>query len=51
MKLNNLELNPGSVHAKKRVGRGNASGNGTTAGRGMTGQKSRSGFKTRSKRP
>lgn len=48
MKLNNLELNPGSVHTKKRVGRGNASGNGTTAGRGMNGQKSRSGSKTRS---
>lgn len=48
MKLNELELNPGSVHAKKRVGRGNASGNGTTAGRGMNGQKSRSGSKTRS---
>jgi len=48
MNLNNLELNPGSFHAKKRVGRGNASGNGTTAGRGMNGQKSRSGSKTRS---
>ncbi|MDD2352155.1 MAG: 50S ribosomal protein L15 [Candidatus Caldatribacteriota bacterium] len=48
MKLNNLEKSPGSVHAKKRVGRGNASGNGTTAGRGMNGQKSRSGSKTRS---
>lgn len=48
MKLNKLEKNPGSVHAKKRVGRGNASGNGTTAGRGMNGQKSRSGSKTRS---
>ena len=48
MKLNKLEKNPGSVHTKKRVGRGNASGNGTTAGRGMNGQKSRSGSKTRS---
>ncbi len=48
MKLNNLEVNPGSVHAKKRVGRGNGSGNGTTAGRGMNGQRSRSGSKTRS---
>jgi len=48
MKLSNLEIKPGSRHAKKRVGRGNASGNGTTAGRGMNGQKSRSGSKTRS---
>jgi large subunit ribosomal protein L15 len=48
MKLNNLEIKPGSRQAKKRVGRGNASGNGTTAGRGMNGQKSRSGSKTRS---
>jgi len=48
MKLNNLELHPGSIHTKKRVGRGNASGHGTTAGRGMNGQKSRSGSKKRS---
>ena len=48
MKLNNLEVKTGSVHSKKRVGRGNGSGNGTTAGRGMNGQKSRSGSKTRS---
>jgi large subunit ribosomal protein L15 len=34
---------PGSVHKKKRVGRGNASGHGTYAGRGIKGQKSRSG--------
>jgi large subunit ribosomal protein L15 len=47
MKLNNLEKIPGSQHAKKRIGRGNASGNGTTAGRGMNGQKSRSGSKIR----
>jgi large subunit ribosomal protein L15 len=48
MKLNDLSSNPGSVHVKKRVGRGNGSGHGTTAGRGMNGQKSRSGSKTRS---
>lgn len=48
MKLNNLEAKPGSVHSKKRVGRGIGSGNGTTAGRGMKGQKSRSGSKTKS---
>jgi large subunit ribosomal protein L15 len=34
---------PGSVHKRKRVGRGNASGKGTTAGRGTKGQQSRSG--------
>ncbi len=41
------ELRPpkGSKHARKRVGRGNASGRGTYSGRGVTGQKSRSGGK------
>jgi large subunit ribosomal protein L15 len=34
---------PGSVHKKKRVGRGNASGHGTYSGRGIKGQKSRTG--------
>jgi len=48
MKLSNLKSSPGSKRAKKRVGRGNASGNGTTAGRGMNGQNSRSGSKIRS---
>ena len=33
----------GSKKARKRVGRGDASGHGTYAGRGMKGQKSRSG--------
>jgi large subunit ribosomal protein L15 len=33
----------GSTKARKRVGRGPASGTGKTAGRGMNGQKSRSG--------
>src|SRR4030065_1748433 len=39
------ELNPpaGSLHKRKRVGRGNASGHGTYSGRGMKGQKARSG--------
>ncbi len=39
------ELRPpkGSKHARRRVGRGNASGRGTYSGRGLTGQKSRSG--------
>ncbi len=41
------ELRPpkGSKHARKRVGRGNASGRGTYSGRGVKGQKSRSGGK------
>ena len=43
MRQNELPPVPGSVHKKKRVGRGNASGHGTYAGRGMKGQKSRSG--------
>jgi large subunit ribosomal protein L15 len=34
---------PGSVHKKKRVARGNASGHGTYSGRGIKGQQSRSG--------
>lgn len=40
---NDLRPVPGSVHRKKRVGRGNASGHGTYSGRGIKGQKSRSG--------
>lgn len=43
MKLNQLRDNPGARKARKRVGRGNASGHGGTAGRGHKGQKSRSG--------
>ena len=34
---------PGSKKARKRVGRGDASGHGSYSGRGMKGQKSRSG--------
>jgi large subunit ribosomal protein L15 len=34
---------PGSVHKKKRLGRGNASGHGTYSTRGIKGQQSRSG--------
>ena len=43
------ELRPpkGSKHARKRVGRGNASGRGTYSGRGLKGQKSRSGGKVK----
>jgi large subunit ribosomal protein L15 len=43
MRINDLRPVPGSVHKKKRVGRGNASGHGTYSGRGIKGQKSRSG--------
>jgi large subunit ribosomal protein L15 len=40
---NELSPVPGSVHKKKRIGRGNASGHGTYATRGLKGQQSRSG--------
>ena len=43
MKLHELERNAGSVHSKKRVGRGPGSGLGKTSGRGQKGQKARSG--------
>ena len=41
------ELKPprGAKHARKRIGRGNASGHGTYSGRGLKGQKARSGRK------
>ena len=45
--LHNLKPNPGSRHAKKRVGRGEGSGLGKTSGRGQKGAGSRSGFKSR----
>jgi large subunit ribosomal protein L15 len=47
MRMNDLSPNPGSVHKKKRVGRGNSSGHGTSAGRGTKGQQSRSGYSRR----
>jgi large subunit ribosomal protein L15 len=43
VRANDLPPVPGSVHKKKRLGRGNASGHGTYSGRGIKGQKSRSG--------
>jgi len=43
MRLNDLRPAPGSRHAPRRLGRGNASGQGTTAGKGTKGQKARSG--------
>jgi len=47
VRQNNIAPPSGSKKAKKRVGRGNASGHGTYAGRGLKGQKSRSGNKMR----
>src|SRR3954469_11547030 len=41
--LHNLRPAKGATKARKRVGRGPASGTGKTAGRGTKGQKSRSG--------
>lgn len=43
MRLHDLKPAPGSHRARKRLGRGNASGQGTTAGKGTKGQKARSG--------
>jgi large subunit ribosomal protein L15 len=43
MKLNELSPSKGSRSARKRVGRGVASGSGKTAGRGTKGHNSRSG--------
>lgn len=43
MKLNELAPEKGAHRARKRLGRGVASGSGKTAGRGSKGQKSRSG--------
>jgi large subunit ribosomal protein L15 len=41
MRLNTLSPAPGSIHAKKRVGRGIGSGLGKTSTRGHKGQKAR----------
>lgn len=43
MNLHELKPTSGSIHAKKRVGRGHGSGNGKTAGAGHKGQKARTG--------
>ena len=43
MRAHELSPVPGSVHKKKRIGRGNASGHGTYSTRGIKGQQSRSG--------
>ena len=47
MRQNDLSPVPGSVHKKKRIGRGNSSGHGTSAGRGTKGQQSRTGYSQR----
>lgn len=45
MKLNNLKPACGSVHSRKRIGRGPGSGLGGTSTRGHKGAKARSGYK------
>ena len=47
MQAHQLKPARGSTHARRRVGRGNASGTGTYSGRGLKGQKSRAGNKPR----
>ena len=47
MKIEELRAPEGSTRARKRRGRGNATGQGKTGGRGMNGQKQRSGGKVR----
>lgn len=47
MQAHQLKPPRGAKHARKRVGRGNASGHGTYSGRGLKGQKSRAGNKPR----
>lgn len=44
MKLHSLKPAPGSIHSKKRIGRGEGSGHGVTAGKGNKGQQSRTGY-------
>lgn len=45
MKLHNLQPAKGSVHSRRRIGRGSGSGLGGTSTRGSKGAKSRSGYK------
>ena len=47
MRLNELRPPEGSIHAKKRLGRGAGSGHGKTSGKGHKGQLSRSGGESR----
>jgi large subunit ribosomal protein L15 len=45
IRLDTLKRSPGSVKARKRVGRGTATGQGKTAGKGQDGQNARGGSK------
>ena len=45
MKLHNLKPAEGSVHSRRRIGRGPGSGLGGTSTRGTKGAKARSGYK------
>jgi large subunit ribosomal protein L15 len=45
MQIHHLKPAPGSIHKRKRVGRGEGSKKGGTSGRGHKGNKSRSGFR------
>ena len=45
MKLNNLKPAVGSIHSRRRIGRGPGSGLGGTSTRGHKGAKARSGYK------
>ncbi|HVP04414.1 MAG TPA: 50S ribosomal protein L15 [Dehalococcoidia bacterium] len=47
MQAHQLKPNKGATHAKRRVGRGNASGTGTYSGKGGKGQTARTGKKPR----
>lgn len=47
MDLSNLKPAPGSVKARKRIGRGQGSGRGGTSTRGHKGAKSRSGYSSK----
>lgn len=47
MQAHDLKPPKGAKHARKRIGRGNASGQGTYSSRGLKGQKSRAGRKPR----
>lgn len=47
MKLHTLKPAKGSVHSKKRIGRGEGSGYGVTAGKGNKGAQSRTGYSSK----
>lgn len=47
LKLNTIKASPGSVHRRKRLGRGAGSGHGQTSGKGDKGQLARSGGSVR----